>query len=100
MTAVQKVSSTRIEFIFSPLLSYLIYIRPVANDVKNKFFERQGSVGGKVLLAAGSAQTSSHVNPKIGVKRGTRKELPDDESGLLSLMFKSELFDNICTEIT
>jgi len=40
------------------------------------------------------------VNPKIGVKRGTRKELRDDESQLLSLMFKSELFDNICTEIT
>lgn len=100
MTAVQKVSSTRIEFIFSPLLSYLIYIRPVAFNVKKKFFERQGSVGGKVLLAAGSAQTSIHVNPKIGVKRDTRKELPDDESGLLSLMFKSELFDNICTEIT
>lgn len=100
MTAVQKVSSTRIEFIFSPLLSYLIYIRPQAFNVKKKFFERQGSVGGKVLLAAGSAQTSIHVNPKIGVKRDTRKELPDDESGLLSLMFKSELFDNICTEIT
>ena len=29
-----------------------------------------------------------------------RKELPDDESGLLSLMFKSELFDNIVYEIT
>ena len=100
MTAVQKVSSTRIEFIFSPLLSYLIYIRPVAFVVKKKFFERQGSVGGKTLLAAGSAQTSIHVNPKIGVKRGTRKELPGDEPELLSLMFKSELFDNICTEIT
>ena len=58
MTAVQKVSSTRIEFIFSPLLSYLIYIRPEAFNVKYKFFERQGSVGGKVLLAAG---TSSNI---------------------------------------
>jgi len=55
---------------------------------------------GKLCWLLVPAQTSIHVNPKIGVKRGTRKELPDDESGLLSLMFKSELFDNIYTEIT
>ena len=55
---------------------------------------------GKFCWLLVPAQISIHVNPKIGVKRGTRKELPDDESGLLSLMFKSELFDNIYTEIT
>ena len=56
--------------------------------------------GEELALAAGTAQPSSHVNPKIGVKRGTRKEPRGDEPQLLSLMFKSELFDNICTEIT
>ena len=54
---------------------------------------------GKLCWLLVPAQTSIHVNPKIGVKRGTRKELRGDESQLLSLMFKSELFDNICTEI-
>lgn len=68
--------------------------------MSRKNFSKGRSVGGKVLLAAGSAQTSIHVNPKIGVKRDTRKELPGDEPVLLSLMCKSELFDNICTEIT
>ena len=54
---------------------------------------------GKFCWLLVPAQTSIHVKPKIGVKRGTRKELPGDEPELLSLMFKSELFDNICTEI-
>ena len=36
------------------------------------------------------------MNPKIGVKRGTRKERAGDEPVLLSLMCKSELFDDIC----